>query len=273
LFSLAAICTLWLYTQKKIPFWIFSIGYLINVVAVLICESRASEILLAVVTMAFIVVWLFKKYKIRQVLAVVIIVAAAGLCALGYWGTRHYFSDKPELVTDPSQPGNYIELQQSYSEQTSDAMRYYLIQCAWNTFVRYPLFGVSPSELANSVSTINQMDPITLYFSGINGGGLHNSFLQVLIANGAVGAALLIALFVILAIRTIRSQRSDSPFAVVILIGLLLYGLFESILIFSNSPVSLLFWGAWGYAANRSARAKKNDCNPAFNHVNGPVGT
>lgn len=111
------------------------------------------------------------------------------------------------------------------------------------------LFGVGNSNLIPSVTAVRETELL-----GIEAGGLHNMFLQLITVNGII-AFIIFVLFIIASYITIvkcydnnKSNFYKNYFIITSLVtGILLINLFESNILYIISFISILFWTYLGY--------------------------
>lgn len=111
------------------------------------------------------------------------------------------------------------------------------------------LFGVGNSNLIPSVTAVRETELL-----GIEAGGLHNMFLQLITVNGVI-AFIIFVLFIIASYITIvkcydnnKSNFYKNYFIITSLVtGILLINLFESNILYIISFISILFWTYLGY--------------------------
>ncbi|WP_143316596.1 O-antigen ligase family protein [Clostridium sp. HBUAS56017] len=130
---------------------------------------------------------------------------------------------------------------------------------AWLVIKNNPIFGVGNAAL---VDTVYAARP-GVVLPGIESGGLHNIFLQILTANGLI--ALIVFLSIILFSFSYLIKILDRSYGNMkkidftifsLLVGLVFVNLFESNLIYIVSFISFIFWTYLGYFI--SIKSKKN---------------
>ncbi|MDD6795256.1 MAG: O-antigen ligase family protein [Clostridiaceae bacterium] len=121
---------------------------------------------------------------------------------------------------------------------------------AWLSVKNNLFSGVGNSEL---VETVYSMRP-GVVLPGIEDGGLHNIYLQIVTANGIIALILflivLYAIFVFLVKSVDKSYGNNKKVGLVLLsmlVGILFVNLFESNLIYIVSFISIIFWIYTGY--------------------------
>ena len=130
---------------------------------------------------------------------------------------------------------------------------------AWLSIKENPLFGVGNNEMVNKVYSMRP----GIELPGIETGGLHNIYLQIITANGALAfISFLIFIYFTFSflIRNLdKSYGIDKKAGTVILsilVGILFVNLFESNLIYIVSFISIIFWIYLGYFV--SSKFKKS---------------
>ncbi|PRR83042.1 O-antigen ligase family protein [Clostridium vincentii] len=121
---------------------------------------------------------------------------------------------------------------------------------AWLSIKENPLFGVGNEAL---VSKVDSMRP-GVVLPGIDSGGLHNMYLQIITVNGVIALILFLIfiyfIFIFLIKKLDRSYGIYKRSGIVLLsllVGILFINLFESNLIYIVSFISIIFWIYLGY--------------------------
>ena len=135
----------------------------------------------------------------------------------------------------------------------SDSFRMLLLQSGLKTFAKYPLFGVGPRNIADAVRATAP----DANLNGIDGGGVHNSYLQLLISIGIVGFLIFVLILVYCftaftkAMRAQQEKEGTICFELLFLLAAILcigvYGTFESTLFFANTPAAVTFFAVTGF--------------------------
>ena len=121
---------------------------------------------------------------------------------------------------------------------------------AWLLIKQNPLFGVGNSDL---VEKVYSMRPGVI-LPGIEAGGLHNIFLQILTANGFI--TLILFLYILYFALKFLIKKIDFSFArqrkinlilLSLLAGIIFVNIFESNLIYIVSFIPIIFWTYLGY--------------------------
>ena len=121
---------------------------------------------------------------------------------------------------------------------------------AWMLIKQNLLFGVGNNDL---VEKVYSMRP-GVVLPGIEAGGLHNIFLQILTANGFIT----LILFLLILYSTLNflvkkidysfgKQRKINLILLSLIVGIIFVNLFESNLIYIVSFISIIFWTYLGY--------------------------
>ncbi|NLK95031.1 MAG: O-antigen ligase family protein [Clostridiales bacterium] len=109
--------------------------------------------------------------------------------------------------------------------------------------------GTGNSKLVEMVHSVRP----DAYLPGLETGGLHNIYMQILTTNGLITLVLFLlvvgfSIFYIL--NNKQNSGIDVKILLMLLVGILLTNLFESNLFYSNSFISVLFWTYLGYATS-----------------------
>ncbi|HEY5525505.1 MAG TPA: O-antigen ligase family protein, partial [Clostridium sp.] len=130
---------------------------------------------------------------------------------------------------------------------------------AWLAIKENPILGVGNDSLLDKVYSMRP----GVVLPGIEVGGLHNIYLQILTANGAIALILfLIFIYFIFSFLIKNLDKSYGAYRKVgivllsLLVGILFVNLFESNLIYIVSFISIIFWTYLGYFV--SSKCKKN---------------
>ncbi|GIM28709.1 hypothetical protein CPJCM30710_13750 [Clostridium polyendosporum] len=128
--------------------------------------------------------------------------------------------------------------------------RYELWTTATGVIKHNILFGVGNYNLVNAVKQYSKSE-----LSGIEGGGLHNIFLQIFTANGLFAVIswmiFLLTFFIFIIIRTDRILNKKERVLSIVIISMLLaivsINIFEASIAYIVSFISLIFWIYAGY--------------------------
>lgn len=127
--------------------------------------------------------------------------------------------------------------------------REYLWQSAFRLFKKYPFIGVGN---VNKVGRIQ--DVRVTYLQGLESGGLHNIFFEILAVNGLFALILFILFLIFLFIFLFKkaskfSNRNKVTYSILIalLLGIVFINLLESSLVYIISFISIIFWIYAGY--------------------------
>lgn len=127
--------------------------------------------------------------------------------------------------------------------------REFLWQSAFKLFEKYPLTGVG------NVNKVGRLQDVRVtYLQGLESGGLHNIFFEILTVNGLIAVILFILFLVFLFIflfKKVSKISNHNKVTYIILISLLLSIVFinflESSLVYIISFISIIFWVYAGY--------------------------
>ncbi|MBC2457710.1 O-antigen ligase family protein [Clostridium beijerinckii] len=113
-----------------------------------------------------------------------------------------------------------------------------------------PLTGVGNSNLIEAVRNAR----IGSYLPGIEFGGMHNIYVQIAAVNGLISLLLFlmfIAMIVVFIVQHLdklnRREKNQMTIITSIIAGILAVNLFESVLIYTISFISMIFWIYLGY--------------------------
>ncbi len=125
-----------------------------------------------------------------------------------------------------------------------------LWRTAWAVIRWYPLTGVGNSALIENMREAR----VTWDLPGLEYGGLHNIYFQIITVNGLISLILFVAflcgmlIFVLKRVDNLkRKERLRMTVLVSMLVGILAANLFESTLIYIVSFISMIFWIYLGY--------------------------
>lgn len=124
-----------------------------------------------------------------------------------------------------------------------------LWETAFILIKKYPFIGIGTSNL------IPMMDEFkTDYLRGIEGGGLHNIYIQLTTVNGIFSCLIIIALIASIFLflnKKIENLNGKSKIKFTILLALFLgiafINLMESTILYNVSFISIIFWSLGGY--------------------------
>ena len=127
--------------------------------------------------------------------------------------------------------------------------REYLWQSAFRLFQKYPLTGVG------SVNKVGRIQDVRVaYLQGLEAGGLHNIFFEILAVNGLFALILFILFLVFLFIFLFKkiskiSNRNKLTYSMLtsLLLSIVFINLLESSLVYIISFISIIFWVYAGY--------------------------
>ena len=127
--------------------------------------------------------------------------------------------------------------------------REYLWQSAFRLIAKYPLTGVGN---VNKVGRIK--DVRVTYLLGLEEGGLHNIFFEILCVNGIIATIIFVLLLIFILIFLFKKilklknrDRLKYGLLLSLIIGILFINLLESSLIYIISFISIIFWIYTGY--------------------------
>lgn len=233
-----------IYYQKKIR--VNLINLLVLTPMIQLGGSRATKITLMTILFVFFAIEIYQKnkknvfFKKFGITATVILIAFFTLLPLSYQGLK-LMHDELIVDTKPITDSNYKRDDKETEE--SDMARFELIKSGLKAVKENPVFGVGFHNVYDAVS--EQSDE---KLGGLLGGGVHNTYLEVMISNGLTGfiCFFMIVFMLILSAgkRCIIEKHMSKNLTVVtsILLGLCVYGLFEANLILTTSIMAVIFW-------------------------------
>lgn len=231
---------------------------LFQICSMRLCMSRASNIAVIVLFAVFAALYAYLKKK-----NIFIAVAASLLlvlsCVFVYntispkiYNIRDYVLHKDDDVVQKEESTGksnevYVDVRDSEDEAVSDSYRLSLLNAGFRTTLERPIFGYGQSSLAQAVS-----ENSNIRLEGIKGGGVHNSYLEILIANGFVGFLSFASILFLLTLNIIwhrkrllnlRANDEIIRFCACfsIFICFLIYGMFESVLVLNGSVIANIF--------------------------------
>ncbi|SFC54091.1 O-antigen ligase family protein [Clostridium uliginosum] len=115
---------------------------------------------------------------------------------------------------------------------------------------QHPLTGVGSSDLIEAVTDVKEVE----YLPGIEGGGLHNIYVQIATTNGVIALGLIITFLLSIMVFIIkqldklkRKEKIQMTTITSMLVGIIAVNLFESNLVYIVSFISIIFWTYLGY--------------------------
>lgn len=127
--------------------------------------------------------------------------------------------------------------------------REFLWQSAFRLFEKYPLTGVG------NVNKVGRLQDVRVsYLQGLEAGGLHNIFFEILTVNGLIAVILfilfLVFLFIFLFKKTYKiNNHNKVAYSILIslVLGIVFVNFLESSLVYIISFISIVFWIYTGY--------------------------
>ncbi len=148
------------------------------------------------------------------------------------------------------------------NEEASSNIRLNMIATGWDTFKENPILGTSPGDLIRSVlDTAERQGQPEDSLQGIEGGRVHNAYLDVLVSMGLLGLIpmILFAVYsVIKAYQCTFACRKDRPaydhntFVVSVIGAMATFFFMESTMLFTMSFAEAFFWLSLGHLAQRA---------------------
>ncbi len=112
------------------------------------------------------------------------------------------------------------------------------------------LFGYSKT---NSINVL--INSTIRFLSGAKEGGTHNTFLDIFLSYGLVGFSIVSVFMIVYVFKTyniLRKKINDYNYIILYsaVLSFLFIGMFESVLIYAPSLISIIFWMIMGYVKN-----------------------
>ncbi|MBE5780362.1 MAG: O-antigen ligase family protein [Clostridiales bacterium] len=167
---------------------------------------------------------------------------------------------------DPDNP-NYLDTEnwfapKPFERDFSSGARWALVITGWEVFSENPILGVSPGNLVEVVEdklTVNGKAPS--YLKALQGGRIHNSYLDIMASMGIAGALCMLMFAVYTVIKAYQctfALRRDYPaydhntFVVSLIGAMAVYFFVESTILFTMSFAEAFFWLCLGHLAQRA---------------------
>lgn len=215
------------------------------------------------------------KYCVCVLLSLVV-----GLCCLGaFKAINKGYNSVVMLIVENDSKDNPEELQDKYIigreediEHDFSNRRIDLWISGLETFRLKPVFGVSFNSL---VDFVKENLPDTYLLTNDNGifNNYHNTLVNVLVGQGAVGLAILLVMIVYAGLKLIKRvtdsfNKEDYSLRLtlfVLLVAALLSAMFVSELVYTVSVNMMLFWYLLGVMLKKSGEDSGNDKNQRDN--------
>ncbi len=284
---------LYLYTKKKYSF-IFIVTGIINMLTLLLANSRTQIISVAAIAAVYVFLILLKNNisikkfivsALAAVLAAAIVLGGGKAVQLGLAFTDYRYGyylahiDGGEEVHSkyPLPKFDKDDYENGFGfgglgglggiidrESTGLNGRPELWAAGFKIFSAYPIFG---GGLDNHNNSLKELDSDTIGISG----NLHNAYLDLLAACGIAGVACFIAFLVIMLLKaknyylySDKNGYKKVAMLAAIVLGFMLDAVADSTLIASFYPTSIAFWFfiAWLAALLENANIKSGKHNP-----------
>lgn len=264
----------------------YLVQLLLQSVVVMLSNSRSAFICYAVFFTVLLVLLIFNRLQgkwILKVLAGVMIAAgivalAAGIFKITQMATYTASTalhdrllgddaDEPKKM-DPNDGisiDDYIFRPDKFSREETGTqsmqIRWDVLVAGWDTFLTRPILGVSPGDVVRRVCA----DHPDAFLGNIEDGGLHNSYLQVLVASGALGFLCMLSFAVgciakfIRGVKAIGSNRMAFRYqsvSMAMLVSMAVFFLFESSMLYAIGLPAVLFWLLLGHMMDMATRPK-----------------
>ncbi len=222
-----AMCLYINYSTKINKIKLYCLGNIaLQLIAMMVFRGRSA--ILIVIAMFYTAAFIYVKNKyirISMIILPILFMIASVIIAVG---------------TD----WNYTAIR-SYTSGRNNLWR-----TAWAVIKWYPLTGVGKSALIENMREAR----VTWDLPGLEYGGLHNIYFQIITVNGLISLILFISflcgmlIFVLKRVDNLkRKERLRMTVLVSMLVGILAANLFESTLIYIVSFMSMIFWIYLGY--------------------------
>ncbi|MBQ4105046.1 MAG: O-antigen ligase family protein [Clostridia bacterium] len=256
--------------QKRVSrIWLVSC-ILFNCVALLLCDSNGSLLLLVVYTALIVLMKFFSMIedltprKIISRFAMLVIIGIVVLALMMFVrvfcriGVAAFFSDSglsQSQIEDLSSDALFIP-----SQDSGFTSRWFLWDAGVKIFRHNPIFGIGKGNLYNAIVEVTGKTNLYSHFEGLHliaYTDLHNGFLTILVTAGIVGAALF-AVFIVRYLMMILPvwyvQRrimvySVYPCLLAFIGAYFCYALIEKTVLFDLTYLVISFWLILGYTS------------------------
>ncbi len=256
--------------QKRVSrIWLLSC-VLLNCLALLLCDSTGSLLLLVVYAAVIVLMKVFSMIQDltpRKVIGRVITLVIVGVVFLTGMlfvrvacrvGVAVFFSDtvlSSEQVKDLVSDALFIP-----GKDTGVSSRWFLWEAGFKLFKQNPVFGIGKGNLHDGIIAVTGRENLNSQFDGfvqIAFTDLHNGYLTVLVTAGVIGAVLFFAFLVryimmILPAWFVHRRimvYSVYPCLIAFIIAYMVYALIEKTLLFDVTYLVMSFWLLLGYTS------------------------
>lgn len=252
--------------------WFHGLNILVQLLVTIFSASRAVRVVTYVFLILLSVYCFFmrKQYNPRWALLTAIFVLIGGfISVMGIQAAAPYLQIHPTVQETsvassplkdqaslppfspmPTDNGS-ITSRPAEESEASSAIRLQMIRGGLRTLSRHPILGVG----VRNIPTIVRAENADLNLFGIENGGLHNSYLQLLVANGLLGFLFMVSLALYSCkVILVWNQKKDPAiwFFFLYLVCICAHGMFEVSFLFSNSITALTFWASLGFLMSQS---------------------
>ncbi|MDS0525580.1 O-antigen ligase family protein [Clostridium sp. SHJSY1] len=231
--AIGLLITYYLLLKNKNSNYKIKLFYVINIISQLlpVIYSKGKSAYLLIIAIPFVLIFMhFKNKYIRR--GMVIVPTIFGITFFSIFHDKLY---------------------------TALSARNELWYSAWLVIKNNPIFGVGNSSLVENVSAARP----EIVMDGIEAGGLHNVYLEILTANGPIALILFLAIILIsfsflvkILDRSYGNMKKMDFVIFSLLVGLIFVNLFERNLIYIPSFMPIIFWSYLGCFI--SIKSKKN---------------
>ncbi len=255
--------------QKRVSRIILVSCVVLNSIALLLCDSTASLILLVVYGAVFVVIKLFsmiEELTFKKMLSRIVMLCVAGVVLVVLMiflrnsfrvGVVSLFSGDAE-VTQETIDKISSESGLNFLEDSGLKSRLRLWESGFKVFSMNPIFGVGKGNLYDCMIEAGCKSPCPTYFGSLDRilfSDLHNGYIMLLVTAGIVGFILFMAFIVRILNMTVPvwfvhrriMMYSAYPCLLAFMFAYFVYALVEKTILFDVSFLVISFWMVLGY--------------------------
>ncbi|MBQ8000536.1 MAG: O-antigen ligase family protein [Ruminococcus sp.] len=256
--------------QKRVSrIWLASC-ILLNCVALLLCDSTGSLLLLVAYAAIIVLMKVFSMIEdlnFRKMIIRIVTLVAVGIVVLAVMlfvrvacrvGVAVFFSDtvlSSEQIKDLASDALFVP-----KTDTGVSSRWFLWDAGIKLFKQNPLFGIGKGNLHDGIISVTGRENLNSQFEGfvqIAFTDLHNGYLTILVTAGVIGAVFFFAFLVrylsmILPVWFVHRRimvYSVYPCLIAFIGAYLCYTLIEKTLLFDVTYLVMSFWLIVGYTS------------------------
>ncbi|MGN0504168.1 MAG: O-antigen ligase family protein [Ruminococcus sp.] len=257
--------------QKRVSRIILVSCVVLNMIALLLCDSTASLVLLVVYAAVFVIIKLFsmiEELTVKKMLSRVAMLIVAGVVMVALMifmrtsfrlGVVSLFSGEggvdPEIYNKISSQGAF-----KFLEDSGFTSRVSLWQSGIKVFLSNPILGVGKGNLYDCMIAAGCKSPCPTFYGKYDRilfSDLHNGYLMILVTAGIIG----FLLFMTFIVRVLRMtvpvwfvhrrimMYSAYPCLLAFMFAYFVYALVEKTILFDVSFLVISFWTVLGYLA------------------------